>query len=161
MSDLNFSKFNSKSNTSNTFVDSKTKDKIKMSKEHLASRALKTRGALSSRIHDINQPINNVQNIIIPPNVLANNVHFDQQKLNIHIGDVVTWINHDTIDHNIQVFHIMSKTARSALVVSKDLTPFYSLIFQSFQPGEYIFQCSSHNFMKELYLLIRKIFYCF
>jgi plastocyanin len=88
------------------------------------------------------------QDIIIPPDVLSNNVHFDQLQLNIPKGATVNWKNHDTIDHNIQVFQISPRSI--PYENSKDLSPFDALSITFNQPGEYEFQCLSlsHNSMK-------------
>jgi plastocyanin len=85
------------------------------------------------------------QNIIIPPDALLNNFHFDQQQLNIPIGTTVNWINHDTIDHNIQVYRIILGNLDNASVGSKDLNPFDTLGVTFNQLGEYVFQCISPN----------------
>jgi plastocyanin len=85
------------------------------------------------------------QNIIIPPDALLNNFHFDQQQLNVPIGATVNWDNHDSTDHNLQVFRIVPGLLHYEPYGSKDLSPFDTLTVQFKQPGEYAFQCISPN----------------
>jgi len=107
-----------------------------------ASRALKQKG-IDNSLSPRNEESSHY--ITIPSDTQLNNFHFDQQQLNIPVGDVVKWINHDTTDHLIQVSRIIPGSSLNKTIDFKNLTPFDTLPVKFNQPGEYVFQCLSSN----------------
>jgi plastocyanin len=145
-------KFNYKPIVSDQFINSNTKEKPSVSKKiiqdsqdhsHKASKQKKQAGSIVASSLGNDSP--SLFDIIIPPDTLLNNFHFDQQQLNVPIGATVNWDNHDSTDHNLQVFRIVPGLLHYEPYGSKDLSPFDTLTVQFKQPGEYAFQCISPN----------------
>jgi plastocyanin len=112
--------------------------------KHGSGSAAKT-SAPTSREHNIDGGSPSDQNIVIPSDVVLSNFHFDQQQLNIHKGDLLNWINRDTIDHFIQIYRVIPGSLLHEPFSSKYLSPFDTLPVQFNQPGRYVFQCLSPN----------------
>ncbi len=85
-------------------------------------------------------------------NIVIGNYEFHPQNLTVKTGTTVTWINMDTVGHNIE----------SGTHEQEDLTKiFESPILQHMQsfsytfnePGEYVYHCDPHPYMEGIVIV--------
>jgi plastocyanin len=86
----------------------------------------------------------NPQNTTIPQNasqskVLIQNFTYNPNTLTVKAGTNVTWINHDSVIHDV--------SSDTGAFASKDLTKGESYTHNFTKPGEYPYHCNEHPYM--------------